>query len=103
MLASEDDYAYLTPEAAALLVERREALGRLLEPDRTCVEVADNEIRWWTFAGGRINSTLRYGLGTLLPGTQIVPDNFLVRLRGDDLTYARFQDASRPSGNRLLG
>ena len=26
----------------------------------------DNEIRWWTFAGGRINTTLRYGLGTLL-------------------------------------
>ena len=29
---------------------------------------------------------------TLLPGTQIVPDNFLVRLRGDDLNYSRFQE-----------
>ena len=93
VLASEDEYAYLAPEAAALLAERREALGRLLGDDRPGVEFADNEIRWWTFAGGRINSTLRYGLGTLLPGTQIVPDNFLVRLRGDDLSYARFQDA----------
>ena len=64
-----------------------------LEPIAPAIEIADNEIRWWTFAGGRINSTLRYGLGTLLPGTQIVPDNFLVRLRGDDLNYARFQEA----------
>ena len=93
VLASEDEFAYLTPEAAALIAERREALGRLLGDDRPGIEVADNEIRWWTFAGGRINSTLRYGLGTLLPGTQIVPDNLLVRLRGDDLSFARFQEA----------
>lgn len=93
VLASEEVYSYLTPEAAVLLADRREALGRLLGAARPGIEIADNEIRWWTFAGGRINSTLRYGLGTLLPGTQIVPDNFLVRLRGDDLNYARFQDA----------
>lgn len=93
VLASQEEYAYLTPEAATLLAERREALGRLLGADRPGIEIADNEIRWWTFAGGRINSTLRYGLGTLLPGTQIVPDNFLLRLRGDDLSYARFRDA----------
>ena len=93
MLASEDAYAYLTPEAAALLAERRDALGRVVAPGHPGVEIADNEIRWWTFAGGRINTTLRYGLGTLLAGVQIVPDNFLLRLRGDDLTFPRFQDA----------
>ena len=75
-----------------LLAERRAALGRLLAPGQPAVEI-DDEIRWWTFAGGRINSTLRYGLGTLLPGVQVVPDNFLLRLRGDDLSYPRFQEA----------
>ncbi len=93
VLASGDAYGYLTPEAAALLAGRRDALGRVLTPGHPGVEITDHEIRWWTFAGGRINSTLRYGLGTLLPGVQIVPDNFLLRLRGDDLTYPRFQDA----------
>ncbi len=93
MLACEDIYNYLTPEAAALLAERRDALARLIAPGSPGVEIADNEIRWWTFAGGRINTTLRYGLGRLLDGVQIIPDNFLLRLRGDDLTFPRFQDA----------
>jgi ATP-dependent Lhr-like helicase len=92
VLTVEDAYSYLTPEAAALLTERRDSLGRLLAHGQPAVEI-DDEIRWWTFAGGRINSTLRYGLGTLLPGVQIIPDNFLLRLRGDDLSYPRFQEA----------
>ena len=93
VLACEDTYAYLTTEAAALLAERREALAQFVAPGSPGVDIADNEIRWWTFAGGRINTTLRYGLGTLLEGVQIVPDNFLLRLRGDDLTFPRFQAA----------
>jgi ATP-dependent Lhr-like helicase len=93
VLASADEYAYLTPEASVLLAERREDLGQLLAPGQPGLDIADNEVRWWTFAGGRINSTLRYGLGNLLPGVQIVPDNLLVRLRGDDLNYLRFREA----------
>jgi ATP-dependent Lhr-like helicase len=93
VLASADEYAYLAPEAAALLAERREDLRRRLAHGHPGFEIAEHEIRWWTFAGGRINSTLRYGLGTLIPGVQIVPDNFLVRLRGEDLNYDRFREA----------
>ena len=70
ILSAEDAYSYLTPEATALLAERRAALGRLLAPGQPAVEI-DDEIRWWTFAGGRINSTLRYGLGTLIPGEKV--------------------------------
>jgi ATP-dependent helicase Lhr and Lhr-like helicase len=55
-------------------------------------DLEENEIRWWTFAGGRINTTLSYGLATQLNGVQIIADNFLLRLRGDDLTLPRFQD-----------
>jgi ATP-dependent helicase Lhr and Lhr-like helicase len=93
VLASEDTYGYLTPESAALLAERRDALARIIGPGCHGVEIDDKEIRWWTFAGGRINTTLRYGLGTLLVDLQIVPDNFLLRLPGENLTFPRFQDA----------
>jgi ATP-dependent Lhr-like helicase len=93
VVACEDIYGYLTPEAAGILSERRDALARFVAPGCPGVDIADNEIRWWTFAGGRINTTLRYGLGRLLDGVQITPDNFSVRLRGDDLTFPRFQVA----------
>lgn len=95
VLASRDHYSYLTPEAATVLQERREALGELLAPGNISVQVTDEEIRWWTFAGGRINATLRHALGAVLVDSQIVPDNFLLRFRGDSLTVSRFHDAIR--------
>jgi ATP-dependent Lhr-like helicase len=93
VLACEDSYGHLTPEAATLLAERRDALARVIAPGRPGVQIVDDEIRWWTFAGGRINATLRHRLGGLLDGVQIIPDNFLLRLRGDDLTFPRFLES----------
>ena len=37
----------------------------LQDPDG--LEVFDDELRWWTFAGGRINATLRYAIHALEP------------------------------------
>lgn len=47
------------------------------------VEVVEEELRWWTFAGGRINATLRYALEALNPGWKIIPDNFMLKIRGE--------------------
>ena len=93
MLAGDEEYGYLSTEAVAVLADRRVELGCVLAPGRSGIQTADGEIRWWTFAGGRINSTLRYALGTALPGVQIIPDNFLLRLRGEDLTSPQFEEA----------
>lgn len=51
------------------------------------------ELRWWTFAGGRINSTLRYALQAVGPQWKVIPDNFLVKIRGEDLSEQAFRDA----------
>jgi ATP-dependent Lhr-like helicase len=93
VLASDESYGYLTPEAIARLAERREALAQVVASGSPGIQINDNEIRWWTFAGGRINTTLRHSLGKLLEGVQIVPDNFVLRIRGDDLNLPRFQTA----------
>ena len=50
---------------------------------------------WRTFAGGRINSTLRYALTALRNDWTVTPDNFSVRVRGDDLTEAHFRSVIR--------
>ena len=62
VLTSTEVYGYLTPEAAALLDEERTKMRAVLEPGHGGIEISDREIQWWTFAGGRINSTLRYAL-----------------------------------------
>ncbi len=80
--AREERYPYLD-EAAAVLAEQRAAMRGVLAPG-TPASRSTTEIRWWTFAGGRINSTLRYALEAVAGDWQVIPDNFLLRVRGDD-------------------
>jgi ATP-dependent Lhr-like helicase len=42
---------------------------------------------WWTFAGGRINQTLKYGL-QLQNGWGAVTDNFRLTIAGEGLSFA---------------
>jgi ATP-dependent helicase Lhr and Lhr-like helicase len=91
-LCSEEEPGYLHASAQAILAGKREAFRGLVEAPRGGVEFAEDEIRWWTFAGGRINSTLRYALEALGPGWKVTPDNYGLRLRGE-LDPSRFRAA----------
>lgn len=83
VLCSDQTWPYLHPDAAAVLTRRRESFDGVLQPGRGGVEVCDGELRWWTFAGGRINATLRYALEAVGGDWQVMPDNFMVRVRGE--------------------
>lgn len=91
ILTSADTYGYLNPAAQKALDEERLAKRGLIETDCGDIEEIGNEIFWWTFAGGRINSTLRHAVASIGPSWRIVNDNYLLRVRGDDLTLASFQ------------
>ncbi len=90
VLTSTKVYGYLAPEAAALLDEERTKMRAVLEPGLGGIEITDREIHWWTFAGGRINSTLRHALSATEPAWSIIPDNYAITLRGDTLNMERF-------------
>ena len=40
---------------------------------------------WWTFAGGRINQTLKYAI-EWKGGFKVVPDNFALKIQGNGLS-----------------
>jgi ATP-dependent Lhr-like helicase len=61
-LRENEVFSYLDEPAAEVLASRREDMHLLLNSEHGGIEIADEEIRWWTFAGGRINATLRYAL-----------------------------------------
>ncbi len=52
----------------------------------------DKQVQWWTFAGGRINRTLKYGLECLW-GWEVRADNFQITVTGEHLTAAIFEAA----------
>ena len=77
----------------------------VLSSERGGIEFDDGEIRWWTFAGGRINATLRYALEAVGGDWKVIPDNFLIKVRGEDLDSdalpGRARQAARsPSSGR---
>lgn len=80
---------WLHPSAATVLAEERADLTErgvlpyswpALEP---LAEGDKAGIRWWTFAGGQINNTLRYALHACAPDWQIVPGNLALRVTGE--------------------
>lgn len=100
VLTSSEVYGYLTPEAAAVLSEERAKMHDILDPQHAGIELSDGEMQWWTFAGGRINSTLRYALSAIEPGWSSIPDNCSITIRGDTLNIERFLAARQQFASR---
>jgi ATP-dependent Lhr-like helicase len=76
----------------------REDLGDLLRRPGCAIQLEGslespgNKARWWTFAGGRINHTLRYGL-EVTGGWKVIADNLHLRIEGDRVTHDTVREA----------
>lgn len=77
VLMSDATYAYIDEPSAMNLAAKRDDLAALLRRN-PAVQLDGGDARWWTFAGGRVNHTLKYGL-EIAEGWKVVADNFLVR------------------------
>lgn len=93
IVTSDESYRYLHESAAVVLLAFRESMAGILEPERGGLEVDVDEIRWWTFAGGRINTTLRFALEAIGHDWKIVSDNFVLRVRGEHVQEQHFREA----------
>ncbi len=87
-------YPYVSEQAFKIIEERRGDLGELLQRPGAAVQLDGNVARWWTFAGGRVNHTLKYGL-EILEGWKAVADNFQLRIEGDGINHDTVRTAIR--------
>jgi ATP-dependent Lhr-like helicase len=86
VLTSDDDYPFLDERAKASLAEWRGDLGQLLRRKVDAMQFDGTTLTWWTFAGGRINQTLKYAL-EWKGRWKVVPDNFAIKVQGDGLGF----------------
>jgi len=93
IVASDAAISYIDAPATRLVDEERESMRGMTLGRRGGVRVSGGDYQWWTYAGGRINSTIRYGLQALQPEWTIVPDNFCIAIKGDTLNNASFTHA----------
>jgi ATP-dependent Lhr-like helicase len=86
LLVEHIEYPYVDEHVAQHLREHRGDLGELLRRPGAAVQIEPGVARWWTFAGGRINHTLKYGF-EIKDGWKVVADNFLLRIEGDGIGH----------------
>ena len=82
ILMSDEGHTYLHASAAEVLAEKRQAFEGVLSTGSLDLWEDAGEVRWWTFAGGRINNTLRYALAAVGGEWTVVADNFGISVRG---------------------
>lgn len=92
VLTSDDDYPYLDTRAKTALAEWRNDLGALLRRSTDAIQYDGDTAIFWTFAGGRINQTLKYAL-EWKQGWKVVPDNFALKVQGDGVSHETVREA----------
>lgn len=92
LLTEADRVPYVDDAGRRHIEARREDLGDLLRRPGPAIQLEGSlespggKARWWTFAGGRINHTLKYGL-EVAGGWRVVADNFQLRIEGAGVTH----------------
>ena len=79
-------YPYVDEIGAKHLEAKRDDLRDLLRREGYAIQLDGSTARWWTFAGGRMNHTLKYGF-EILEGWKVVADNFQLRIEGDGVGH----------------
>lgn len=85
-------YPYVDAPGFKHIQEKRDDLGELLRRPGHAVQIDGSVARWWTFAGGRVNHTLKYGF-EVAEGWKIVADNFQLRIEGDGIGHESVRKA----------
>jgi len=79
-------YPYVDEAGFRHISERRADLGELLRRPGHAIQLDGSTACWWTFAGGRVNHTLKYGF-EVIEGWKVVADNFQLRIEGDGIGH----------------
>ncbi|MUG98509.1 hypothetical protein F7734_41935 [Scytonema sp. UIC 10036] len=103
ILQFECSIPYIDAKTQVVLDEYRFDIRPFILEGRASIQMETDRVLWWTFAGGQINHTLKYGL-QFHHDWMIVSDNFKLKIEGDSVGYATLTGAIRlqPLSLRLI-
>lgn len=85
LLLDNSEIPYINFQAQSFLAEYREDIQSFFRSTKISIQTDDDRLIWWTFAGGQINTTLKYGL-QINHDWKITCDNFKIKIEGDSAT-----------------
>jgi ATP-dependent Lhr-like helicase len=92
VLTESARYPYVDGPGSKHIEDKRDDLAEILRRPGHAVQLDGGVARWWTFAGGRVNHTLKYGF-EVAEGWKVVPDNFQLRIEGDGVSHESVRKA----------
>ena len=90
VLMAEDEYPFVDARGMEAMNEWRGDLGELLKKNADSLQQDEKGIMWWTFAGGRINHTLKYAI-EWQKSWKVVADNFSLRITGNGVSIRKVE------------
>jgi ATP-dependent Lhr-like helicase len=84
IIKSDNSIPYIDEKAQWSLNEFRQELAPILKTSHKGLRLESEQTLWWTFAGGEINHTLKYGL-QYHSDWKIVADNFKLKIEGNSV------------------
>lgn len=91
LLINNDDIPYIDHKSCIALQAMREDLGPLLRRTGYSIQMEPERALWWTFAGGQINHTLKYGI-ELQSDLKVIADNFCLKIEGTGLNFKSIEN-----------
>lgn len=85
LLIRRDRISYIDEKSQSSLDEWRQELNPVLGCSGFNISIEEERVLWWTFAGGQINHTLKYGM-QVNKDWKIVADNFKLKIEGSGVT-----------------
>ena len=91
ILTGDSEYPYINESLAVGLRDKRQELGDSLRRSALAVRIVPGKAHVWTFAGGRINQTLKC-IFAVVGGFEVSSDNFQLRIEGDNVSPKAFNE-----------
>ncbi len=95
ILSAPEPVPFIDDSAQRALSEMRDKMRPLVARQGLHLKFEPGKAFWWTFAGGQINHTLKYGL-LQFEDWKVVSDNFCIRFEREDLSFQVVQDRISP-------
>ena len=92
ILTKGEEYSYLDERAKVTLRQIQKDKENFLRSSLAPIYFSNDEILWWTYAGGKINHSLKFAFKCIYKDLEVTCSNEYVKIKKSKFTISEFQE-----------